>query len=443
MTQLPQSRSDEAALLGGLLVYPVKLNEVRTVVRDEQDFADHRHRYIYRALCTLVEGGEVPSMSTVQSFLERQGSLGKAGGIAYLAKLVDTAAAASTVDRHARIVAEAADRRRVIQAAAEVAAISYDQSEDWDEQRAALRGLFEDAMQSYLSIKSKSIVELVATAKKRALEYAADPLEPGEVRGIPTGIKDLDLMMHGLGTGLYLIGAVQHTGKTAFVQQIAINSARLGWPAVFYSMEHGADHMADRIISMEAGIDIHEILTGLRGVSLEKYKSTAKTVSSWPIDIVDNRLTMAGIEADIRARAAQGLRLAVIDNLEVLSESVPGEKQYVSYQRTAYRVLSLAQAADVPILITMQIGEKQLSGQNEWRPTVANLYGASGPAQAASVIWLLHRASRVNPDYQGADILEVITPKDKVHYCGSGKVRRFLFGPQGQILDLAREEAPF
>lgn len=443
MTQLPSNRIDEAALLGGLLIFPVHLSEVRTVIRDEKDFSDHRHQYIYRALCVLAEGGEVPSVSSVQSFLKRQGALEKAGGMMYLSELAQAAAGSSTIEGHARIVAEAADRRRVIMAATEMATAAYNQSEDWDEQRALLRGLFEDAMQSYLSVKSKSIAELVAQAKAQALAYADDPLRPGQVRGAPTGIRDLDLLMHGLGTGLYLIGAVQHTGKTAFVQQIAMNSARLGWPSVFYSMEHGADHMVDRIISMEAGIDIHEILTGLQGASLERYKATAQKVAGWPIDIVDNRLTMANVEADIRARAAQGLKLAVIDNLEVLSESVEGEKQYVAYQRTAYRVLTLAQAADIPILITMQIGEKQLSGQNEWRPTVANLYGASGPAQAASVIWLLHRARRVNPDYQGDDIIEVIVPKDKVHYCGSGKARRFLFGQQGQILDLSREEAPF
>jgi replicative DNA helicase len=253
-------------------------------------------------------------------------------------------------------------------------------------------------------------------------------------------------MLNGIEAGLYLVAGVQHTGKTAFCQQVAVNAAKQGRPVLFFSMEHNAEYMFHRIASAVARIDFERIRNGLRGRELARYHDALSEIESWPIEIIGKRLPMTQIEAEVRARVHQGLSMVVIDNIEQAASSVSGSKQYIQYQRAAYWMLGIAQDDDVqlPVFTTMQIGTKKVSTRNDKRPEMDDLYGSDGPNQAASVVLLLHRDDRWTFDESERDnLIEVSCWKDKINHTGTGTARKFTFGAQGQIWDLSRDEVRF
>jgi Replicative DNA helicase len=135
--------------------------------------------------------------------------------------------------------------------------------------------------------------------------------------------------------------------------------------------------------------------------------------------------------------------LVVIDNLEQASSSVGGSKEYVQLRRAAYWMLGIAQddAVRLPIFVTMQIGTKRVAQRKTKRPEMDDLYGSDGPVQAASVVLLLHRDDRWTfNDGEKTNEIEVSCWKDKINFTGTGKGRQFVFGPQGQIWDKARDD---
>lgn len=119
---LPHSKEAERALLGALLIDPRQRNEIGIVLRPG-DFYDQRHRAIYYGMLTF-DG--VPDCASLTAHLDTQGELGKAGGAAYLLGLVEELPNHALAGQYAGQVRELAQRRRILEAAAGIAAATKD-----------------------------------------------------------------------------------------------------------------------------------------------------------------------------------------------------------------------------------------------------------------------------------------------------------------------------
>lgn len=117
----------EQAMLGALLLDSSTWPQVRELVQLTH-IVRHDHRLIYRAIETLMEAG---SRADAVLVADRLGAdLDEAGGLEYLAALVESCPSPSNAAAYAKIVREHAGRSKVIQLAAKLGARASLQSTD-------------------------------------------------------------------------------------------------------------------------------------------------------------------------------------------------------------------------------------------------------------------------------------------------------------------------
>ena len=77
----PHSIEAEQAVLGGLLMDPTAWDTVADVIRDT-DFYRNDHRLVFEAIGALAGNAKPTDVVTVSEYLERNGNLEAAGGVA-------------------------------------------------------------------------------------------------------------------------------------------------------------------------------------------------------------------------------------------------------------------------------------------------------------------------------------------------------------------------
>jgi replicative DNA helicase len=111
--QLPHNLEAEEAVLGAVLASGRLLAEVAALL-EEADFYRPAHRAVWRALLRLADQGQPTDPVTVLGELDHAGELADMGGGPFLHTLVQAVPTVANAGHYARLVAEAARRRRVI-----------------------------------------------------------------------------------------------------------------------------------------------------------------------------------------------------------------------------------------------------------------------------------------------------------------------------------------
>src|SRR5215218_8989884 len=111
--QPPHNLEAEEAVLGAVLASGRLLTEVAALL-EEADFYRPAHRTIWRAMLRLVDRGEPTDPVTVLGELDQAGELADVGGGPFLHTLVEAVPTVANAGYYARLVAETARRRRVI-----------------------------------------------------------------------------------------------------------------------------------------------------------------------------------------------------------------------------------------------------------------------------------------------------------------------------------------
>jgi hypothetical protein len=109
----PHNLEAEEAVLGAILASGRLLVEVAALL-EEADFYRPAHRAIWRAVLRLADRGQPTDPVTVLGELDDSGELADVGGGPFLHTLVQAVPTVANAGHYARLVAEAARRRRVI-----------------------------------------------------------------------------------------------------------------------------------------------------------------------------------------------------------------------------------------------------------------------------------------------------------------------------------------
>src|SRR5215203_6439525 len=111
--QPPHNLEAEEAVLGAILAAGQLLAEVAAVL-EEADFYRPAHRAIWRAVLRLTDRDQPTDPVTVLGELDDSGELADVGGGPFLHTLVQAVPTVANAAHYARLVGEAAYRRRVI-----------------------------------------------------------------------------------------------------------------------------------------------------------------------------------------------------------------------------------------------------------------------------------------------------------------------------------------
>ena len=83
---LPHSEEAERAVLGALLLEPLRIAQIRTRL-EPRDWHIERHHVLFQAFLDVADAGSTPDLLTLQAHLQQAWKFEEIGGMGYLATL--------------------------------------------------------------------------------------------------------------------------------------------------------------------------------------------------------------------------------------------------------------------------------------------------------------------------------------------------------------------
>lgn len=406
----PQNIEAEISLLGSVLLESSTMDRVADVITPE-DFYKREHQAIYEAMLLLFSKQKPIDTISVANILKEQGKLDDVGGNAYLSSLVNSVPTASSASYYAEIVRKKHVLRELITASHEITHLGYQESENVDE-------MLDKAEQKIFAIAQKTMVEGFSPVST-ALEEAWDRIDrlhkgTGELRGVPSGFKDLDSILSGFQkSDLIILAARPSLGKTALALDIARHvSVNEGIPVGIFSLEMSRDQLVDRLIAAEANVDLWKLRTGRLSTDngeFEEMRDALGKLSKAPL-YIDDEAMINILQMRAKARrlqAEKGLGLIIVDYLQLMVPRTSSDSMVQQITEISRSLKGLARELNIPIIAISQLN-RALEHRPDKKPQLFDLRDSGSIEQDADVIMFIYREDRVkeNSDRQNqADIL--------------------------------------
>src|SRR5205085_265917 len=177
----PHNVDAEKAVLGAILANNENYYRVLENLKPA-DFYLNAHRVIYGKMVDLIEKSKAIDLVTIQDELDRSSQLEAAGGITYLAGLLDGIPHLVNVDHYIEFIREKSLLRQMVNAANTIMAECFDQAEPAEE-------ILDRAEQSLFNLSEKRIRSGFICVKD--MELAGTKLleklytERGMITGVP------------------------------------------------------------------------------------------------------------------------------------------------------------------------------------------------------------------------------------------------------------------
>lgn len=409
----PQNIEAEQSVLGSMLIEREAISKAMEELRAE-DFYRDTHRMIFQAMVNLFDRNEPVDLITVSEDLRQRDQLEKAGGLSYLTTLASIVPTAANVYYYARIVGEKALLRQLIHAATEIAATSYEASED-------VAVILDQAEKSILAISQQTNSQAFAPIKGILLD-TFEKIEflynnKAGVVGIPSGYIDLDQMTAGFHpSDLILLAARPSMGKTALCLNIAQNIAiREKKPVAFFSLEMSKEQLVQRMLCAEAHIDAHRLRTGnLRDDDWKRLSMGMGKLSEAPI-YIDDSAGMHVMEMRAKCRrlkVEQGLGIIIIDYIQLIQGKSRTENRQQEISEISRSLKALARELSVPIIALSQLS-RAVESRADKRPMLSDLRESGSLEQDADLVAFIFREEYYDPKPENQNITEVIIAKHR------------------------------
>ncbi len=425
----PQAIDVEEAVLGALMLEKDAYSVISDLLKPET-FYEHKNQLIFEAIQQLALNQEPIDMLTVTNKLQMNGVLDEVGGPFYIATLTGKVGSAAHVEYHARIIAQKALARNLINFAGGIESKAFDETTDIDELMQAAEGELFQLSQHNIKKDVVQIDPVIQDALKK-IEQAANRSDG--LSGLPSGFHELDKMTSGWqNTDLVIIAARPAMGKTAFVLSMVKNMAvDYNIPVGMFSLEMSNLQLVNRLLQNVCEISGEKVKSGkLTREEWTQLTTRITRLQGAPI-FVDDTPGLSVFELRTKARRLvreHGVKMIMIDYLQLMTAAgmqFGSREQEVS---TISRSLKgLAKELDIPIIALSQLNRGVETRQGEGkRPQLADLRESGAIEQDADMVCFIHRPEyyKIYEDEKGNDLrglAEIIIAK---HRSGSvGDVR--------------------
>ena len=391
----PQELDFERSVLGALLIEKDAYSLVSDILTPEA-FYDPKNQKVYRAIRTLNLAQNPADILTVSEQLRVDGVFEEIGGPAYLSYLTQNIVSASHIEYHARVIAQKATARELIDYSANVQDKAFDPTQDIDELMQEAEGTLFTLSQKKLK-KDYQQIDPVINEAFEMLHKAAERTDG--MSGIASGFHELDRMTSGWqNSDLVILAARPAMGKTAFALSMAKNIAvDQNIPVAMFSLEMSNVQLINRVIVNTCEITGEKIKSGqLEAYEWAQLDNKIKDLIGKPM-YVDDTPSLSVFELRTKARRLvkeHGVKLIMIDYLQLMNASGMNFGSRQEEVSTISRSLKgLAKELNIPILALSQLNrgvENRPGGENTLdskRPQLSDL----AIEQDADMVIFIHR----------------------------------------------------
>lgn len=387
----PHSSKAEGSILGSLLLSKDAMMDVAEIVSPEMFYEDKNQR-IYEAIRSLYEDREPIDVVTVSEWLKKKDELKKVGGSSYLSELVNSVPTAAHAKGYAKIIKNHFIKREMIDSASQLVELAFDDG-------AEVEQVLDKAEREIFGLSQKNLRGGFVPVKE-ALAESFDRLDElhkraDGMRGVPTGIEDLDDALAGMqDSNLLILAARPGMGKTTLALNIAQHVAvDEKIPVGFFSLEMSNLELVDRLLVAQARIDAWKMKTGnLKEDEFTKLSEAMGVLADSPL-YIDDTPGLSILEMRTKARRLQvehGVRLIVVDYLQLAVGNTRYDSRVQEVQAISQGLKNLARELKVPVLALSQLN-RAIEQRGSKVPQLSDLRESGSIEQDADVVMFLYR----------------------------------------------------
>jgi replicative DNA helicase len=415
----PHSIEAEQSVIGGLLRDNAAWDRIADFMHAE-DFYRYDHRIIFEQMVRLINAGKPADVITVYEACNQLGKADEVGGLQYLNAMAQNTPSAANIRRYAEIVRDRGVLRQLITVADEVSGKAF------NPQGAEVKQILDEAESRIFAIAEQGArgaqgwlpVQPLLTQVVERIDELYSRENQGEITGVPTGFIDLDRMTSGLQPGdLVIVAGRPSMGKTAFSVNIGEAVAiEAGLPVAIFSMEMGGTQLAMRMLGSIGQLDQHRLRTGkLNDEDWPRLTHAIQKMNDCQI-YIDETPALNPIEMRARARRLARqcgkLGLIIVDYLQLMQGSKPGDNRTAEISEISRSLKGLAKELHCPVIALSQLN-RSLEQRPNKRPVMSDLRESGAIEQDADVIIFLYRDEVYNPDSPDKGTAEIIIGKQR------------------------------
>ena len=418
-TAVPHSREAEEAVVGAVFINPEVYYDVAQFLSAD-DFYIHRHKWIWEAFTSLHEQRIPIDLLTVADELERRGQLSEVGGPAYLTSLINQVPSSLNAESYGRIVEGYSIRRKMINAANQIASVAYNERTNVDD-------VMDEAEKAVFNVSERRLKHDLAPISSVLSEYydLIDDLvkRPDEFFGVPTGFIDLDKMLTGLQpSDLLIIAGRPGQGKTGFLLSIAKNAGLTHRKHVaIFSLEMSNEQVVQRLIAQETGIDSQRLRTGkLHDNEWPLFTHAIEVFGDTHI-YLDDTPAITPLQLRTKCRRLHmefGLDLVIVDYLQLMGGDTRNDNRVQEVSYISRNLKILARELNVPVLAAAQLS-RAVEQRSDKRPVLSDLRESGSLEQDADIVMFIYRPDQYEKDTVKQNVAEIIIAKHRNGPVGS------------------------
>jgi replicative DNA helicase len=228
--------------------------------------------------------------------------------------------------------------------------------------------------------------------------------EVKDLTGVPTGIKDLDLMTGGFQkTNSIIMGARPSLGKTATMLKMVRGAVAGGAVPIVFSLEMSKKSLMRRMTASEANINLFLAKNPAQLSEVQKriWFNTVSQMSEFDMEIYDqSMMTIQEMKAKVRKvkKKYPGRDVIVfIDYLTLIANNGNFYSDHAKITDTSARLKAIAKEYDCPVVTLAQLS-RGVEQRQDKRPMLSDLRESGSIEQDADLVLMLYRDSYYNKE---------------------------------------------
>lgn len=429
----PQNLEAEKAVIGSILLDNTSLFQIVDIVNPE-DFYDPKHKLIAKTIFSLYSQNTAVDLLTLTGELKKQKKIKESGGAAYLSEIVAEVPTAANIKAYAEIVREASVRRSLITFGAKLDEVARNETTSVDEIVDELEGDLLSISRNTTKTDYIDANTMLEMHIKRADEFAKNP---NALRGIPTGLRDLNTYLGGLHkSDLIILAARPSVGKSAFAISLSRHaSVKEKKSVLFFSLEMPAVQIIERVLAQEMEVNMWNIrMSKLTDDDYRKHSEAAGKISESKFYVDETPgITIMQLRSKARKLAIEeGLDLIVVDYLQLMqTRDVDNRAQAVGEISRALKIL--ARELNIPIIALSQLN-RAVENRAERIPQLSDLRESGSIEQDADIVLFLSRDLPTDEEEDDEEqVIDVTIAKHRNGAIGRFKVK--FYGAQQRFVD--------
>jgi len=424
----PHDSTAERSVLGAVLIDPDAIIQVSDILRPES-FYEPRNQKIYEAMMELYEKRQPIDAVTLVNQLKKKKHLKEIGGAATIADLTSSVSSAANAKHYAKLVDETHLRRTIISTAGKLSELAFDETLEAPD-------LIDSAEQDIFAVSQKSstgkfipLKETLADSFERLDELQKNQ---GDLRGLPTGFKDVDNILAGLQkSNMIILAARPGMGKTALALNIArYNAIEAKNKIGFFSLEMSKEELVDRLLVAQSDIDAWKLKTGKLNQQDYMKLSDGMGVLAEAQVFIDDTPGLSVFEMRTKARRLameHDIDMIVVDYLQ-LAQGRTKDNRVQEVAEISWGLKNIARELRIPVLALSQLS-RAVESRGEKIPQLSDLRESGSIEQDADVVMFLYRKDE--------DIRESVSIKIAKHRNGPvGDIDLYFRGERMQFYGL-------